>query len=310
MTHLTRRHVIALTGAAVLAPAVLRAAPATQALTGAAFGTEWRLVLGRADDRLRAPIAAELSVIDAQMSPWRGDSVIGRINRGGAGGHAVPDQTAGVIAAALRLAGDSGGAFDPSIGPLVAQWGFGPITGRAGLEGLTAHGDHVTKARADQTIDLCGIAKGHALDRIADLLIARGHADFLLDMGGEVTAHGAHPSGRAWQVGVEHPRDGMAEVLTLNGLTVATSGDRVNGFNLGGRRVSHIIDPRSGQPTAGVAQVSVVAQDGMTADGWATALMAAGAQGPELAAARGLDALFINADGTRHATPGFARHLA
>lgn len=314
-----------LTGAAALtlfpAPTVLAGVAPTQTLAAPAFGTGWRLVLpaGAPTDGLEALIAAELAGIDAQMSPWRADSAITRINRAGPGGHAVPAQTATVAQAALALAIDSGGAFDPTVGPLVARWGFGPIAeGGMGIEGLTAGPGEIVKARAGQTLDLCGIAKGHALDRVAALLAMRGHDAFLLDLGGELTARGGHPSGRQWQIAVEDPRpghDGMADVLALDGLAVATSGDRVNAYDLGGRRISHIIDPATGQPAAGgIASVTVVAADGMIADGWATALFAAGADaGPKLAAAQGLPALFLIHDGEglrRIATPEFARHLA
>jgi thiamine biosynthesis lipoprotein len=232
----------------------------------------------------------------------------------------MPRELVGVTTAALAIAEASGGVFDPSVGPLVARWGFGVIAGedRPGWQGLSVLEDAVAKDRDGLTLDLCGIAKGRALDRMATLLADAGLTDFLIDLGGELYARGRHPSGRAWQAGVEDPRPGaarVAEVVRLDGNAVATSGDRANGYTFGGRRYSHIIDPRTRRPVAGdLASVSVIAEDAITADGWATALAAAGAKGgPVLARRRGIAALFLIRDGAglrRIATGAFDTHLA
>ncbi|MDO5603656.1 MAG: FAD:protein FMN transferase [Paracoccus sp. (in: a-proteobacteria)] len=333
-TRMTRRGLIWGTGAALGGAVMLRAAPSlaapaiahgaapVQTIGGPAFGSRWQVSLpaGRDAARLGPAIARALDLTDRRFSPWRADSEIGRVNRAGTGGHAVSAETAAMVAAALALKGDSGGAFDPGVGPLVARWGFGPIgQGRPGLDGLQVGADEIIKTDAAQTLDLCGIAKGDALDHLAALMVAAGENDFLIDLGGEVMARGRHPSGRHWQIAIEDPRpghEGAAEVLALDGLTVATSGDRVNAYDLGGQRISHIIDPVTGAPAAGgVASVSVIMASGAQADGWATALMAAGPQrGPELAAARGLAALFLihRPEGglMRIDSPALAPHLA
>jgi thiamine biosynthesis lipoprotein len=328
-----RRSFLALGGGAVAtcgvprlatagAPARIGSAPAVRAMTGGAFATAWRIVVpaGATPERLSAAIDKLLGGIDLQMSPWRTDSTVTAFNRGKAGSRTVPRELVRVTAAALAIAEASGGVFDPSVGPLVARWGFGVISGedRPGWQGLSVQGDAVSKDRDGLTLDFCGIAKGRALDRMAMLLADAGLDDFLVDLGGELLAFGRHPSGRAWQVGVEDPRPGatgMAEVVRLDGNAVATSGDRANGYAFGGRRYSHIIDPRTRQPVAGdLASVSVIAEDAMTADGWATALAAAGANGgPILARRRGIAALFLVRDGAglrRIATGAFDQHLA
>src|SRR5690606_31004914 len=106
----------------------------------------------------------------------------------------------------------------------------------------------------------------------------------VIDLGGEIAAFGLHPDGRNWRVAVEDPRPartGAAEVVQLEDRAIATSGDKVNGFTLAARRYSHIIDPATAAPVeTATASVSVIAADAATADGWATALMAAGADGP------------------------------
>ncbi|MDO5631769.1 MAG: FAD:protein FMN transferase [Paracoccus sp. (in: a-proteobacteria)] len=313
---LSRRALIAGAGVMLAAPAVLAGAPATQRLTGWAFGTGWAITLPDAAPvaGLRAAVDDLLAGIDRQMSPWRADSDITALNRAGAGPRDLPDEAAQVLAAALRLARDSGGAFDPTVGPLVARWGFGPIRqgdDRPDWRHLTVAGRTVTKATPGATADLCGIAKGHALDRLAALLAGRG-AHWLIDLGGELAAGGHHPSGRAWQVAVEGPT-GATEVLALRGgLSVATSGSGVNGYDLGGQRVGHIIDPARGAPAqGGLAQVSVIAPSGRSADGWATALFAAGeARAMALARQHGLTSLMLTSDGRRLETGDLAAHRA
>lgn len=302
-----RRQFLALAGAAPLgamipAPALALGASPVTGLAGNAFGTSWQITLpdGTDSELLRAPVTALLARIDRQMSPWRADSDITRFNLSAPGTCSVPAETALVANAALQLAETSLGHFDPTVGPLVARWGFGPIAGdlQPDWPDLKVEGDTVIKARDGLTLDLCGIAKGYALDRVAALLQTMDYEHFLIDLGGELKARGNHPSGRPWQVGIEDPSpgsSGIVEVLNLDGMSVATSGDRENGYSIGGHRYSHIIDPMTGVPVQGdIASVTVLAPDAMTADGWATALMAAGAEkGAGLARDLHLPALFL-----------------
>src|SRR5690606_15433641 len=131
------------------------------------------------------------------------------------------------------------------------------------------------------TIDLCGIAKGYALDRIALALAAIAVQDFLLELGGEVLARGTHPSGRPWQVGIETPLGpppAIAHVVRPTTLAMATSGPAIQSYEVDGRLYSHVIDPRLREPADGsIASVTVLMATGTEADAFATALMAMGA---------------------------------
>lgn len=307
---------------ALAAPSIARGAPALAGLAGGAFGTRWSVSLPAGSDAeaLRGRIEDLLAGIDRVFSPWRDDSVVGRFNAGSPG-VAESGELADVTRTALDIAAASGGRFDPTVGPLVARWGFGPIReGRfraGGWRDIGVDGRHVLRARDGVTLDLCGIAKGHALDRMAALLEDAGHGDFLVDLGGELAARGRHPSGRHWHAGVENPLAGktdLAGVIRLDRTAVATSGDRANGYDLGGRRYSHIIDPLTAEPSGSpLASVSVVAATAREADGWATALMAAAADGPALAGAQGIPALFLFREGgglRRVAAGGIDRYLA
>lgn len=315
----TRRGFLALSGAAlVVAPTILRAAPAVQHIDGQAFGSSWRVTLpgliGTA--ALRPALEALLADIDHLMSPWRADSEISAFNRT-ADFKDLSAQTALVAASALEIAQASDGWFDPTVGPLVQRLGFGPIEGAGGRwTGLHIEDSRLSKDDAGLTMDPCGIAKGHALDLMRNLLIAAGQGHFLIDLGGELAARGHHPSGRDWQIAIEDPRPGKtggAAVMRLDGMAVATSGNRAQGFDLGGHRQGHIIDPHRARPAVGtLASVSVLSDSGMIADGWATALMAAGDTGPDLARRNGITALliFAEADGLRQVTTGgFERYM-
>lgn len=308
--HPTRRRFLAMTAAAMTvgsvaraeSPALLRGAPAVRQIDGHAFGSTWQVTAPdlRDVDTLRPTLDTLLSDIDRLMSPWRPDSEITAFNRAAAP-KALSAETAHVVASALDIARASDGWFDPTVGPLVHRLGFGPIEGAPGRwTGLHIEDAHLSKDDPRLTMDPCGIAKGRALDRMTTALAAAGHEHFLIDLGGELAARGQHPSGRAWQVAVEDPRPdiaGGAAVLELTDMAVATSGSRAQSFDLGGRRYSHIIDPHRAQPASGsLASVSVLADSGMIADGWATALMAAGDAGPALARQNGISALFIFAE--------------
>ncbi|MDO5659186.1 MAG: FAD:protein FMN transferase [Paracoccus sp. (in: a-proteobacteria)] len=302
---LTRRRALAAgaAGAALLYAPQLLARPAPLVLSGEAFGSGWRITLtGAHDAALIGPGVVDiLARIDAQMSPWRADSDVTRFNRAGAGGMAVPEPLAEVAQAALRVARDSGGAFDPTVGPLVARLGLGPIEGdgRPGYAGLAAQENELRKDRAGLTFDPCGIAKGYALDRLGDYLLAKGVGDFLIELGGDLLARGVNGQGQPWRVGVEAPSGaGLAARLALRDRAVATSGLYAQGYVLGGVAQSHIIDPAALGPVAGgPVSVTVAAARGVDADGWATALMAAGAGAEGLARGAGLDALILAADG-------------
>jgi thiamine biosynthesis lipoprotein len=303
---LTRRGFAGLLGAACLIPGVGHARPLA-AIEGRAFGTRWRMVADDAGalDALGPRIAALFDEVDRQMSPWRPDSALSRFNGAAAGRHAAGDELLHVTRAALDLARQTGGAFDPTVGPLVARWGFGPIAGGAITDwrGLGVVEGALGKTRADLTLDLCGIAKGRALDRVIELARDAGLRNVLFDLGGELRALGAHPEGRAWRVAIRDPLDGTASFGALrlrDGQAVATSGVGEQGYALNGRVYGHIVDPSRGRPAdRGLRSVTVVDDDAMMADGWATALFAAGGQaGHDMANAFGIAALFLaEADG-------------
>ncbi len=268
-------------------------------LQGHSMGTRWsaKLVPRRDHDlpALRDAIQAQLDLVVAQMSTWDAQSDLSRYNRADAGTwHALPAALDTVLRCALEVAQRSGGAFDPSIGAVVGLWGFGAEAGpqrvpdAVALQRARAAGDW-RRLRVDGAgrwpqpgglrLDLSAIAKGYGVDLAVAALRAHGVESALVEVGGDLYGYGRKPDGHAWRVLIEAtpeaqvPADAAPRALAVDGLAVATSGDRWHHFDQDGRRYGHLLDPRSGQPIAAtLAAVTVAAADTMRADAWATAL--------------------------------------
>jgi thiamine biosynthesis lipoprotein len=255
----------------------------TNAFGGLAFGGTWRVSGGEDlhEQELRAPIEAILATIDRDMSPWRADSTVSRFNTNPqTGSHRASQDLCTVVGESLTISRLTEGAFDPTIGPAVARFGYGPITeGGGSIADLELGNGQIGKADPRLTLDLCGIAKGYALDRIIALLRARGVTNALVELGGEIAALGTHPDGRPWQVAIESPQAGALSaqrIIAPGHLALATSGHSQNGYR-GRIMLSHLIDPASHRPADnGLAAVSVLAPTAMRADALATALSVMG----------------------------------
>ena len=213
----------------------------------------------------------------------------------------------------MAVARDSGGAFDPTVGGLVDAWGFGPeaserMPDEAELAALRAHvgtaklrldanARTATKTDAALRLDLSAIAKGYAADAVAEALVGAGLHAVMVEVGGEVATRGQRAPGRPWRIGIERP-DGSGALwrtVRLEDRAMATSGNYRNFRRVDGHVFGHTIDPRTGRPVEHrTASVSVIAERGVLADAWATALMVMGAEeGSAWADARGIAALFI-----------------
>jgi len=287
-----------------------------QQLAGRTMGTTWSL---RFDNPRMLPLAAvraavegALGVVIAQMSHWEQDSEISRINRAPARSrHVLPKEFAEVMRCAASWAAASGGAIDPTVGPLVACWGFGPSADESGLpsaRALAAARSHVGWQRlafdaaegsltqpGGVALDLSGIAKGFAVDHGTQALRALGLTDFLFEIGGELRGVGRRPGGQPWQVQVDTGL-AAAQRIALADMAVATSGDQWHQRAHEGKRWSHTIDPRTGEPVAhALASVTVLHAQCMEADALATVLTVLGPdEGWNFAEQHGVAALFVS----------------
>lgn len=298
------------------------------------MGTQYMVRTACEADGLGPEIRVLLDDIEAQMSTYRSDSVLSRINRAPVGTwlKATPELL-DVLEPAQRLSALSGGAFDVTVGPLVNLWGFGPdaasdaapsedliaaARARVGYGYLTLRRPAGLRKDRALYIDLSAIAKGYAVDRVADHIEARGCLDYLVEVGGEVRVRGHRRDGDLWRIGIETPDPdqlgGVQRIIRSDGIAMATSGDYRNFFESDGRRYSHTIDPRTGYPvTHGLASVTVLHASTLWADGFATLLNVLGpTAGLELAEREGIAALFIEHTGagfTEHVTSTFVPYL-
>lgn len=266
---------------------------------------------------LRAALAAAVGEIDRQMSPRAPSSDLSRLNRAAPGAWVeVPAHMLTVLEAGLEIGRASDCAFDIGMGDAVAAWGFSGqeadpdrICAALGARRRPAHevleidgGTGRVRKHAPIAIDLCGIAKGYGVDRLAETARSFGIAHALLAIDGELRALGNQPGdqtgGRPWVIGVERPdpdHRAAHSVLTLADGSVATSGDYRHRIELAGARFSHIMDPDRGAPLLASSQsATVVAATCMQADAWATAMLVLGRdRGLRLARDLGLSVLFL-----------------
>lgn len=268
--------------------------------------------------KLKDVVQTALSEIDSKMSHYVEDSEVSQLNQWAeTQPFEVSSETFEVLQHAQEISSTTNGAFDITVAPLVSAWGFGPpgrppespsaeeIERLMQLTGWDKLAIDRTSSTASKTIpelmlDLSAIAKGYAVDQVSDALEREGVENFMVEVGGEVRTRGLNPQGEAWRIGIERPvpdDQAIDLIVPLSGLSMATSGDYRNYYEVGGERLSHTIDPRSGHPiTHNVASVSVIAPLCVRADAYATGLLVLGPEGFDLAEELGLAAYFLQSD--------------
>jgi thiamine biosynthesis lipoprotein len=289
------------------------------------MGTTWAARIVDAPPNCTAVVQDVLGRVIAQMSNWEAGSDISRFNRTQPGVWAdLPADMLTVLHAGLDMARLSGGAFDPAIGEIVERWGFGPTrqvqAPRSAPRSAPWQAIEMDGGRArrldDVALDFSGIAKGFAVDAVAEALRDLGLAHFLVEIGGELRGEGVKPDIQPWWVDIEAPPGmGLPTLrVALCGLSVATSGDYRRFRIEDGARLSHSIDPKSGAPIGnGVASVTVLNESAMLADAWTTAITVMGHEhGMALATRQGVAARLIRREGdagVEYMTPALAAML-
>ncbi len=285
-------------------------------LTGETMGTTYhiKVIAGYFNklNGLHAQINERLEAINQSMSTYIPDSEISRFNsmRETDKKFHVSKDFLHVAQVGKRIYGLTNGAWDGTVMPLVELWGFaklGPdiyemradvpdkeiireVLTEIGFEKIEiSEQGFLKKKRANVSIDFASIAKGYAVDQVANLIRKKGFDDFLVEIGGEVYASGHRRDGRSWRVGVNTPQKGsphdeVYEIVHITNKALATSGDYRNFFEVNGKFYSHILDPKTGYPVSkGVVSVSIVADTCVFADGLATGIMVMGqSKGMEL----------------------------
>ncbi|MEC9198357.1 MAG: FAD:protein FMN transferase [Pseudomonadota bacterium] len=286
-------------------------------LNGPTMGSHWYVTYfdGPSDTGpLRAALQEAVDAVDDQMSLWKPDSALNRLNRAPVGEWVpVPPQMFIVLDSALQVGRDSGGAFDIAVGDLVNAWGFGPEPANPsrieallrGPKSKHAHDilelDPKTRSArklAPARFDLGGIAKGFGTDELVRTAARFGIKALTCGIDGDLRCVGTRPDGQPWPVGIELPdydSRSIHSVVELEDCAIATSGDYRHWVDIQGQRFSHTMSARVGGPVSGaLCSVTVLAETCMMADAWATVFLVLGEEaGRTLAKAKGIKAMFL-----------------
>jgi thiamine biosynthesis lipoprotein len=293
-----------------------------------AMGTVLELTLAGADEaalaRARDAALGEVERIEARLSTWRPESDVSRLNRAaGQGAVAIAPEAADLLARCVDLSRAMHGSFDVTVGPLVSLWQEAAARGelpdpealaaaraRVGPDRLAVRRDAQdasAELASGAAIDLGGVAKGYALDRVREHLDPAVDAA-LLSFGQSSAWAIGHPRGAdGWRLLARGPDGGFAGVLTLRDRALSVSGSHGQSSEISGRRYGHVIDPRSGQPLTRSRQALVVATDATLAEALSKALLVLGPQAgialiedwPDA------EALLLDADGGAWRTRGW-----
>lgn len=262
--------------------------------TGMVFGTVYNMTY-QSDKDLKQDIEAELQKVDNSLSPFNKSSIISKINRNE--NPEVNDMFAEVFNLAEKVSGETGGAFDITVAPLVNMWGFGTkqfhrpdresvdsLMKFVGFNKVVMRNKHVQKQNPNIQLDCSGIAKGYGCDVVARFFRSKGIKNFMIEIGGEIVTSGNNEKRLPWSIGVTKPTDDSLQasqelqtVLNVTDKAMATSGNYRNFYMDGNRKLAHTIDPHTGYPVQhSLLSSTVLASDCATADAYATAFMVLG----------------------------------
>tara|TARA_B100000965_G_scaffold400962_1_gene423823 strand:- start:773 stop:1747 length:975 start_codon:yes stop_codon:yes gene_type:complete len=269
-------------------------------INGFTMGTTYSIKIKTADavvnqEKIRADIEKILLEINRKMSTYIVDSELSVINFSNSlDSNLISDDLFKVISHANTISKTTNGAFDITVGPLVNLWGFGPdksenkippneeielIKKNIGYKKIYLNKEttSIKKLHPDLYVDLSGIAKGFAVDKIALYLNSYNLENYLVEIGGELIAKGTNEDNEVWQIGIENPNNNLVKIIGLKDIAMATSGDYRNYFEKNGVRYSHTINPNTGKPIKHkLASVTVLDKTAMNADALATAFMVLG----------------------------------
>ncbi|MEM7438332.1 MAG: FAD:protein FMN transferase [Pseudomonadota bacterium] len=317
---LTRRAILFLP----LALAACKPGSTVHKLTGSTMGTTYSVVavdpgtvVPEAD--IRAAINGALAQVNSQMSNWDPNSEVSRFNAARTTDPiSVSAGMSDVMRAAQNVNAACLGCFDVTVGPLIDLWGFGAAKGASsmpsaeavaaaravtGQDKLFVSAGALQKSVPESEIYLSAIGKGHGVDLVAKTVASLGLEDFMVEIGGDLYTQGRNADGMPWQIGIESPdmlSRQVQKVVGVSGLGMATSGDYRNYFDQDGQRYSHIIDPATGRPIIHkTASATVLTENAMLADAWATGMLTLGSEkGLAVAEAQDLAVIFVDrADG-------------
>ena len=285
---------------------------------GQIFGTTYHITYAGTND-LDKEIRAELQRVDDALSMFNKQSVLSKFNRNEK--YDVSNARFNdVVRLSLQLSRETDGAFDITVAPLVNEWGFGfkhrerinaskidSLRAFVGYDKLFYEGNRLNKRDSRVTIDCGAVAKGYGVDCVARLLSSKGCTNYMVEIGGEVVVKGKNAKGKKWTIGINKPVDDstttvseVQNILHVSDCGIATSGNYRNFYYVDGRKVSHTIDPKTGQPVQhSLLSATVLTPSCAKSDALATTFMVMGLDRAKafLAKHKDVQAYFIFADG-------------
>ncbi|MDN3668881.1 FAD:protein FMN transferase [Echinicola jeungdonensis] len=265
-------------------------------ISGETMGTTYRIIyLDQLNRDFKASVDSLLLAFNQSLSTYMEDSELSRFNRQDTLVFESPFFPT-VLEKSREVHALTEGAFDPTVGPLVNAWGFGPEGGQkkgdslaipqilrwVGFDLIQFDSLKAWKSRPEVYLDFSAIAKGYGVDVVGDFLEAKGVSDMLVEIGGELIAKGTNENGELWKVGINTPEEeagaqDIFSIIALDNKGMATSGNYRNFYVKDSVKYSHTIDPKSGYPVNHrLLSATVLAEDCMTADAFATAMMVMG----------------------------------
>ena len=269
-------------------------------------------------EKLKNEIEITLIDVNQKMSNWNTFSEISILNKNKSlRPIKISNDLSTVINAANAINLKSNGFLDVTLDPLIELWGFGykknkkhvptnkeiqnalKFVNQKKLIQLDFKNNAITKVKKEVSINLSSIAKGYGVDMIGKKLNKLGIKNYLIDIGGDILTHGVNSKNQNWVIGIENPnlkKKLIIEVVNVTNKGIATSGDYKNYYKENGKQYSHIINPKTGKPIRHQTKsVTVVHNNAMIADGWATALLAMGSlKGLKLSEEQNIAVLFIS----------------
>ncbi|WP_026946301.1 FAD:protein FMN transferase [Algoriphagus marincola] len=264
-------------------------------ISGQTMGTSYQIsYLDTKGRDLKFSVDSLLLVFNQSLSTYIPDSEISRFNQQDSLVFDLP-YFPQVLKASKDIFQKTDGAFDPTVGPLVNVWGFGPdgpslkdsveirdLLKLVGFDKVIFDEQLVRKTVSGLYLDFSAIAKGQGVDVVSDFLEEKGISDFLVEIGGELVAKGVNDRGEIWKVGINRPEESatasdLYSIIALDDQAMATSGNYRNFYVQDSVKISHTIDPKTGYPVRhNLLSATVVGPDCMTADAYATAMMVMG----------------------------------
>lgn len=271
---------------------------------GNAQGTTYHIsvLVDEEDETLADAITYLLDSIDNSMSTYKENSLISRINRNDSA-IMIDSMFKRVFLESIKISKETNGAFDMTVGPLVNFWGFGPnaltqekdsieidsILQYVGYTKVRLEDRHVIKEDDRMILDFNAIAQGYSVDLLMEMLQSKGVKDMVVELGGEVRAVGKNTGGKPWTVGIDKPmegdeaeirKEGYQAIVQLKDKALATSGNYRKFYEKDGKKIAHTIEPRTGYPVLhSLLSATVIADECITADAYATAFMVMGVDG-------------------------------